>query len=147
MTEAPVLARPDFSKPFKVQTDASSYAMGGILTQEAEDGEHPIIYVAERNYSFTEKELLGVIWSIKKFRLYIEGHKLEVVTDHSALKWLNNFKNPTGRLARWALELQQWDFEITYRQGKYHNVPDFLSRGIIEDGEEISRSSFRRNKS
>ena len=144
LTEAPVLARPDFTKPFKVQTDASNFAIGAVLTQESEDGEHPIIYIsrvlnaAERNYSVTEKELLGVIWAIKKFRPYIEGYKFEVVTDHSALKWLNKFKDPTGRLARWALELQQWDFEITHRKGKYHNVPDFLSRGIIEGGEEVA---------
>ena len=143
LTEAPILARPDFSKPFKVQTDASNYAIGSVLTQEGEDGEHPIIYAsrvlntAEKNYTVSEKELLAIVWSIKKFRPYLEGYKFEVITDHSALKWLNNLKEPTGRLARWALELQQWDFDVVHRKGKLHNLPDFLSRGI-EDGIEVA---------
>ena len=90
---------------------------------------------AERNYSVTEKELLAVIWSIKKFRPYIEGYRFKLITDHSALKWLNSFKEPMGRLARWALELQQWKFDIEHRKGKLHNVPDFLSRCVTEKTE------------
>ncbi|CAB0032497.1 unnamed protein product, partial [Trichogramma brassicae] len=63
LTQAPVLARPDFTKPFIVQTDASAYAIGGVLTQVFDDGEHPIVYVsrvlaaAERNYTTSEKRV------------------------------------------------------------------------------------------
>ncbi|KAL7304725.1 hypothetical protein TKK_0002964 [Trichogramma kaykai] len=142
LTSAPVLARPDFSKPFKVQCDASGVAVGAVLTQEQEDGEHPIVYAsrslagAERNYSTTEKECLAVLWSIRKFRPYIEGYRFVVITDHSALKWLRNLKDPTGRLARWALEMQQWDFVIEHRKGALHHLPDALSRVFTdEDGE------------
>ncbi|CAB0040796.1 unnamed protein product [Trichogramma brassicae] len=138
----PVLARPDFSKPFKVQCDASGVAVGAVLTQEQQDGEHPIVYAsrsltgAERNYSTTEKECLAVLWSIRKFRPYIEGYRFVVITDHSALKWLRNLKDPTGRLARWALEMQQWDFVIEHRKGALHHLPDALSRVFTdEDGE------------
>ena len=46
LTEAPILASPDFSKPVKVQSDASSYAIRSVLTQEEDDGEHPIIYAS-----------------------------------------------------------------------------------------------------
>ena len=102
LTMAPVLARPDFSKPFTIQCDASNFAVGAVLTQEHEDGEHPVVYVsrvltaAERNYSTTEKECLALIWAMKKLRPYVEGYKFRVITDHSALKWLMKMKEPTG---------------------------------------------------
>ena len=74
----------------------------------------------ELTYTMSEKELLAVVWSIEKLRPYIEGYHFIVVTDHSALKCLKNLKDPTNRLARWALKLQQWDFEIVHRKGSQH---------------------------
>ena len=121
LVTAPVLARHDFSKPFIIQTDASATAIGGVLIQiNVEEEEHPIVYfsrvliTAERNYTTTKRELLGLIHGIKKMRTYLEGYKFVAVTDHIALKYLRNLKEPTGRLARWALELQQSDFEIVH---------------------------------
>jgi len=51
-----------------------------------------------------------------------------VITDHSSLRWLHNLKNPTGRLARWALELLEYDYEVIHRKDALHHVPDALSR-------------------
>ena len=139
LTATPVLARPDFSRPFKIQCDASNTALGAVLTQDQEDGEHPIAYIsrvltpAERNYTTSEKECLAVLWAIKKFRPYVESYPFTVVTDHSALKWLRNLKDPTGRLARWALAMQQWDFTIVHRKGALNQLPDALSRMCNED--------------
>lgn len=134
LTSAPILARPDFSRTFLLQTDASAEGLGAVLTQDTDNLERVIAYAsralqgAERNYSVTEKECLAVLWAIKKFRQYLEGYHFKVITDHASLKWLHNLKNPTGRLARWALELQGYDFEVIYRRGSAHAVPDFFSR-------------------
>ena len=68
------------------------------------------------------------MWVIRKFRPYLEGYTFKVLTDHIALKWLHNLKNPTGRLARWVLELLEYDYEIVYRKGSLNYAPDALSR-------------------
>lgn len=136
LVSAPILDRPNFEVPFVLQCDASSYGLGCVLTQEVNGREHVICYLSrsltknELKFSVTEKELLAVLWACEKLRCYIEGTKFTVVTDHHSLIWLNNLKNPQGRLGRWALKLQQYDMEIVHRPGKHHLVPDCLSRAI-----------------
>jgi hypothetical protein len=134
LTRAPVLARPDMNLPFSLQTDASDYAIAGVLTQEFEGEEHPIYYVsrtlsrAERNYTTTEKECLAVLWAVERLKCYFQGSQITVVTDHHSLLWLNNLKDPTGRLARWNTKLQMYDIKFVHRKGALHKVPDALSR-------------------
>lgn len=141
LVTAPILTCPDFDKPFTLQTDASSYGIGAVLTQNTAAGEQVICYLSrtltrpERNFTTTERECLAVIWAVEKLRHYLEGAKFTVVTDHYSLLWLNRLKDPTGRLARWALRLQAFDFDIIHRKGKEHVVPDFLSRLPLETGE------------
>ncbi|XP_073831437.1 uncharacterized protein [Musca autumnalis] len=138
LTEAPVLACPNFTVPFTLQTDASDYGLGAVLTQVLEGTERVIAYAsrvlngAERNYSATEKECLAIIWGIRKMRPYLEGYTFNVITDHLSLKWLNSIENPSGRLARWALELQQYTFSVQYRKGRSNVVADALSRQPLE---------------
>ncbi|KMQ83693.1 reverse ribonuclease integrase, partial [Lasius niger] len=134
LTAAPVLACPDFSRRFYLQTDASTSGLGAVLTQYFEDGERVIAYAsrtlngAERNYSATELECLAVIWGIRRMRNYLEGYTFTVITDHQSLRWLQKLEEPTGRLARWLFELQQFDFDIKYRRGALNRVADALSR-------------------
>jgi len=130
----PALACPDFSRTFTLQTDVSDYGIGAILTQDTEKGERVISYSsrtlngAEKNYSTTEKECLAIVWAIRNLRPYLEGYHFKVVTGHMALKWLNIIESPSGRIARWVLKLQQYDFEIAYRKGQLKVMADALSR-------------------
>jgi hypothetical protein len=136
LISAPLLSAPDFSRLFTLQCDASSFGLGAVLTQTFDDGERPICYLSrsltrtERNLSTTEKECLCVIWAVEKLRHYLEGTRFVVITDHHSLLWLHRLKDPQGRLARWALRLQPYDFEIKHRPGKDHVVPDMLSRSV-----------------
>ena len=124
MTTAPVLACPDFSRRFFLQTDASTSGLGAVLTQFHDDGaERVIAYAsrtlngAEKNYSATELECLAVVWGNRRMRNYLEGYSFTMITNHQSLRWLHKIEAPTGRLARWLFELQQYDYEIKYRRG------------------------------
>lgn len=136
LTTTPVMSCPDYSKPFIVQCDASSKGIGAVLCQKVEGNEQAIAFLSrkltdrEKQYSTSERELLSVVHAIEKFRPYIDGTRFTVITDHSALQWLHKMKDPHGRLARWAMKLQQFNFEIVHRPGKSNTVPDALSRSI-----------------
>lgn len=137
LISSPILACPDFSEEFILQADASQIGLGCVLCQKFQDGEKVISYASrtltpqESKYSTTELECLAVLWGIEKFRAYIEGTKFTVITDHASLLWLHRLKNPSGRLARWALRMQGYNFSILHRKGKSHNVPDALSRAFV----------------
>ena len=83
---------------------------------------------AEQKYSTTEREALALVGGIKKFQPYLHNHKFTVVTDHSSLCWLMNVKDTSGRHARWALLLQQFDFNIVHRPCRIHGNAVCLSR-------------------
>jgi len=134
LTTTPILACPDFERKFILQTDASTSGLGAVLSQHFEEGERVIAYAsrtlngAERNYSATELECLAVVWGTRHMRGYLEGYKFIVVTDHQALRWPQHLDSPSGRLGRWALELQQHQFDIRYRRGHLNRVANALSR-------------------
>lgn len=140
LISGPVLIHPNFNKDFFVQCDASDVGMGAVLFQKDEnDEERPVAYFsqkftsAQKNYSVTERECLAVVAAIKKFRPYIEMMPFTVITDHSSLKWLMTQKDLSGRLARWSLQLQSFNFEVQHRKGKLNVVPDILSRYDLEE--------------
>jgi len=130
---APVLACPDFEKPFDLFVDGSQTGLGGILSQEG----RVVAYAsrsltkAEKKYCPTEIECLAVLWCIEKFKGYLEGYSFNVITDHSSLRWLDNLKDPCGRLGRWAVRLQQFDYKVIHRKGKDQEAPDALSRSPL----------------
>lgn len=125
LIKAPILQAADFNKEFVIHCDASDVGTSAVLTQSTDGPEHVITYIsqklkkAKKNYTATEK-LLAVIHAIERFMPYIQGVKF---TDHSASQYLRNLKNATGRLARWALKFQPFDFEVIHRK-------DALSRAV-----------------
>lgn len=84
----------------------------------------------EYNYSTTEREALGVVWALQKFRGYLESSEIKVLTDRigEPLRWILNLKSPTGRLAHWGLQLQSYNLNVDYCPGKMNVVADALSR-------------------
>jgi hypothetical protein len=119
----PLLIYSDFSQPFIVACDASTRAIGAVLSQLRNGEERLIAYCsrqsnsAESKYSVTELELLAFIFATKQFRCYLYGRRFTVYTDHSALKWLLNLQDPSSRLIRWAIKLSsmisQWNIALT----------------------------------
>lgn len=149
LTTAPVLAHPDFKKRFFIQCDASSYGVGAVLFQKDSEGnERPIAFFsqklneAQRNYSVTEKECLAAVLAIKRFRPYVELMPFTVITDHASLKWLMALRDLNGRLARWALQLQSFYFDIEHRKGSENVVADTLSRSIEEIDADMDMESI-----
>lgn len=130
----PGLHLPNLNKPFAIHTDASKYSISAILNQYENGVMYPVWYAskalnpAEIKYSNPEKECLAVIWAIKKFRGFIEYNKFTIETDHEALKWLTNNKDPSGRLAHWFMELQGFNFDVKFRRGSRNQAADALSR-------------------
>ena len=136
LISAPVLAYPDNQKPYTIHTDASDNAVGAVLNQynESTNSEQPIAYFSrklketELKYSVSEKEALAIYEAVKYFKPYVWLQTFKIITDHSALKFLLKNKNTVPRISRWALFLSDFDYEIEYKQGKSHFVPDYLSR-------------------
>ena len=131
---APILAYPNASDSFVLDTDASNCSIGGVLSQVHDGQEHVIAYFsrslnsAERNYCVTRRELLSIVDSIKHFHHYLYGKHFVMRSDHAALQWLRRLKEPEGQLARWIARIDQYDYEIQYRPGRVHNNADALSR-------------------
>lgn len=134
LTNPPILQYPDFSKEFVLTTDASLYAIGAVLSQGEVGKDLPIAYAsrtlnkAETNYSTIEREALAIIWAVKHFRPYLFGRRFKIVTDHQPLKWLFSMKDSNSRIVRWRLKLEEFDYEIIYKAGKYNVNADALSR-------------------
>ena len=149
LTSASFLARPDYSRPFLVQTDWSVKGMGAILSQRGDDGLERVIEFAsksnspsESSYSSYQGELLAVVFAVKHWRRYLLGRRFLLETDHQPLRHLMESGNLTGQRARWAVKLQEYDFEIKHRAGVVNVAPDALSRspdptGVMTEGAEL----------
>ena len=138
LTSAPILAYPDYSKPFILETDASLKGLGAVLSQRSDDNTvHVIAYTSQslrpgeksmKDYSSAKIELLALKWSVcEKFKDYLLGSKFTVYTDNNPLVYVKSSKLGAAQI-RWLSELALYDFDIIYRTGKSNLVADALSR-------------------
>jgi hypothetical protein len=136
-TTAPVLAYFDYTKKTVVETDASNWASGGVLSQISEDGKlRPVAFFSakhsapECNYEIYDKELLAIVKTLEEWRPELQGttDPFEIITDHKNLQTFMTTKQLNQRQVRWAEFLSQFNFIITYRPGNKAILPDALSR-------------------
>ncbi|MBW0578458.1 hypothetical protein O181_118173 [Austropuccinia psidii MF-1] len=134
-TTAPILSHFNPSLPTIVETNASYYALGALLSQVSDSGKHPIAFdsrkllPAELNYEIHDKELLGIVWAFKRWRAFLLSisSPFEVLTDHSSLQYFMSSKILTCRKACWAEFLSEFHFSITYCPGRLATLPHALS--------------------
>ena len=128
LTSAPILAYPDYSKKFILETDASLKGLGTVLTQEDDEGNFCVISYAShtlkpyehsmRNYSSAKLELLALKWAVcEKFKDYLIGSRFTVLTDNNPLTYVHMSCLGAAQI-RWLSDLALFDFEIKYRAGK-----------------------------
>ncbi|MBW0486581.1 hypothetical protein O181_026296 [Austropuccinia psidii MF-1] len=134
-TIAPILSHLNPSLPTILETDASDYALGAVLSQVSDSGKHPIAFSnckllpEELNYEIHDKELLGIVWALKSWTGFLLSlsSSFEVLTNHSSLQYLIKFNIITCCQALWAEFLSEFHFSITYCPGCLATLPDALS--------------------
>lgn len=143
LTDPPVLAYPDFSKPFILTTDASKFACGAVLSQLIDGIERPIAFASkpftqgEVNKITKEQELIAIHWGVKHFYPYLYGTFFTIKSDHKSLIYLFSLKDPSSRLTRIRLDLEEHNFVIEHIKGKDNVVADALSRIHIHELKSI----------
>ncbi|MBW0516363.1 hypothetical protein O181_056078 [Austropuccinia psidii MF-1] len=135
-TTAPIPSHFNPSLPTIVETDASYYALGAVLSQVNDSGKHPISFDSrkllpdELNYEMHDKELLGIVWALKCWRAFLLSlsDPFEVLKDHSSNQYFMSSKVLNCHQARWADFLSKFHFSITYCPGRLATLPLVLSR-------------------
>ncbi|MBW0541590.1 hypothetical protein O181_081305 [Austropuccinia psidii MF-1] len=134
-TIAAILSHFDPSLPTIVETDASDYALGALLSQISDSGKHPIAFdshkllPAELNYEIHYKELLGIVWALKRWRAFLLSlsSSFEGLTNQYSLQYFMSSKILTCRQAFWAEFLSEFHFSITYCPDCLATLTDALS--------------------
>nr|GEZ57252.1 RNA-directed DNA polymerase [Tanacetum cinerariifolium] len=130
VTEAPVLALPNFEHVFQVECDASGLGIGGVLSQL----NRPISFFSEklndtrRRYSTYDKELYAIVRSLEYWRHYLFSAEFILYSDHQALKFIQGQAKLKPRHAKWVETLQDFSFVIRHKAGSANSVADALSR-------------------
>ena len=139
--QAPILAFPDFGKPFLLETDASGKGLGAVLSQKQSDGRyHPIAYAShimtetEQRYHSNKQEFLALKWAVtEQFHEYLSPYgknrnEFVVRTDNNPLTYIFSSANLDAAGQRWVAQLASYNFTLKYQKGKDNTVANFLSR-------------------
>ena len=133
----PLLAYPDFTRPFIVRTDASTYGLGAVLCQDqgTKAGPQVIAYASrslkpsEKHYSPYKLEFLALFWAVTvKFQDYLKGTSFTVCTDHNPLTYILTSAKLDSTGHRWVAQLSNYNFDIKYKPGRHNTDADALSR-------------------
>jgi len=130
LTNAPILALPNFSKTFEIECDASRVGIGAVFLQ----GGHPIAYFSEKlhgvtlNYPTYDKELYALVRALKTWEHYLVSKEFVIHSDYESLKYLKGQHKLNKRHAKWMEFLEQFPFVIKYKKGSTNIVADALSR-------------------
>ncbi|RWS04750.1 hypothetical protein B4U79_15090, partial [Dinothrombium tinctorium] len=142
LVTAPVLATFEADRLTEVHTDASHDGIGGVLMQKDDSGGwHPVTFVsrrttpAEQKYHATELELLGAVWVISRLRMFLYGKEFTLVTDCEAVRQGLQKRTMVPRIARWVLQLLDFNFSVQHRPGRLMAHVDALSRQPIQSSE------------
>ena len=134
LVRAPILAFPTEHGDYILDTDASNFGLGGVLSQIQDEVECVIAYCSrtlrpsQRKYCTAKMEMLAAVPMCMQFRSYLRGTKFTLCTDHKSLVWLHRFKDTEGMMARWLHTLQQFQLSTVHRAGSDHGNADGLSR-------------------
>ena len=130
MVSPQVLALPDFSQPFELECDASGCGIGVVLQQ----GGRPIAFFSKslgpRNQALStyERELIAVVYAVRKWQNYLQGRHFIIKTDHHSLKYFLHHRANTAFQQKWVSKLLGYDYEIQFKNGSQNAVADALSR-------------------
>ena len=142
---SPILAFPTESEDYVLDTDASNFGLGGVLSQIQNDEERVIAYCSralrpsQRKYCTTKRDMLAAVSMCIQFRSYLCGARFTIRMDHKSLVWLHRFKDTEGMMARWLHTLQQFQFSIIHRAGRDHSSADCPR---VDTGVEMADQPF-----
>jgi hypothetical protein len=147
LLEFPILRRLDFNKVFILHTNWSALGIGVVFGQLDEQGKEYVIAYASRNnnkaksnYFSYKGECLVVVWVVIHFKPYLYGINFTLYTDHQPIKWLMTNDKLTGKLTRWALILQEYEFKVIHQPSITHQNADTMSQRPLITSEDFSEA-------
>ena len=145
-----ILYHPDWSKPFQVETDTSRFGIGAVLAQENNGSIRPVRFAlhafnnTESRWETKHQELYAVKEGgggggrLEQFRSYVLGKRTKVITDHPNVSFLHSVRPQQSKLARWCLQMAEFDFFIEHKSGVKNIFPDYLSRyPVLDEGHNL----------
>lgn len=144
---AVILQYPDYSKEFILTVDASKVAAGAVLSQNFDGNDLPISFASktftkgEINKSTIERELTAIYFAVKHYRPYLYGKHFTIKSDHKPLSYLFALREPSSKLTRMRIELEEYQFTIEYIKGKDNVVADALSRITIDELKQVRHNT------